>query len=73
MPTANVSPESWVDVTLATAQLSVVVGSDHVATAEQLPASLLNVMSANAGPGWAVSNPMVLEDPSKSLLYVMSS
>jgi len=45
-PTGNVAPGLCEDVRLATAQLSVAVGSVHVTTALQLPASLVCVMSA---------------------------
>ena len=46
MPTANVSPESWVEVKLGTPQLSAAVGAVHVTTALQLPVSLVWLMSA---------------------------
>ena len=46
MPTAKVAPEACVPVKEATPQLSVAVGSVHVATAPQMPASLLRLKLA---------------------------
>jgi len=46
VPTANVSPGLWLEVRLATAQLSEAVGSTQVTDALQLPASLVWVMLA---------------------------
>ena len=46
MPTAKVSPLLWVEVKVETAQLSAAVGSVQLTAAEQLPASLVCVMSA---------------------------
>ena len=46
MPTAKVSPLLWVEVNVDTAQLSDAVGSVQLTAAEQLPASLVCVMSA---------------------------
>ena len=46
MPTAKVSPLLWVEVRVDTAQLSEAVGSVQLTAAEQLPASLLCVISA---------------------------
>ena len=46
VPTAKVSPLLWVEVNVDTAQLSDAVGSVQLTAAEQLPASLVCVMSA---------------------------
>jgi len=46
VPTANVSPGLCVEVNVATAQLSDVVGSVQLTAALQSPASLVCVMSA---------------------------
>ena len=46
MPTAKASPLSWVEVKLATLQLSLAVGAVQVTTALHSPASAVWVMSA---------------------------
>jgi len=46
VPTANASPGLCVEVNVAMAQLSAAVGSVQEATALQLPASLVLLMSA---------------------------
>lgn len=45
VPTGKVEPLVWVEVTVATPQLSVIVGSAHVTTAEQVPGVTLTVIS----------------------------
>ena len=62
VPTAKASPLLWLEVNVATAQLSAAEGSAQVMTAEQSPASAVWVMSAG----------MPLMDGSSSSVTVMS-